>query len=164
MRRRFLSLLLAVSGGLAAAEPLSVDLFLATDCPIARAYSPEIERLHLAWRERGVAFRLVFPDRDLDEETLRRHLAEYGLTAPFVLDRDRALVKRAGATTTPEAVVFDAEGRIVYRGCIDNRYSALGSRLAEATALYLRDALEAAAGGRKPAISETAPIGCLIED
>ncbi len=163
MRRHLLSLLLAVSGSLAAAEPVSVDLFLATDCPIANAYAPEIERLHLAYRERGVVFRLVFPDRELDEETVRRHLAAYGLTAPFVIDRDRALVMRAKATTTPKAVVFDPEERIVYRGRIDNRYAGFGKRLAEATESYLRDALDAVLSGRMPTVAETEAIGCLIE-
>lgn len=157
-----LSLLLAAACP-AAAAPVSVDLFLAPDCPIAKAYAPAIERLHLAWRDRGVVFRLIFPDRDLDEAAVRRHLAEYGLTAAFVIDRDHSLVKRARATTTPEAVVFDPEGGIVYRGLIDNRYSGLGSRLAEATEHYLHDALEATLSGEKPPLAETQPIGCLIE-
>ncbi len=93
----------------------TVDLFVATDCPIANGYAPEIERLHLAYREKGVAFRLVFPDRDLAEDEVRRHLADYGITAPFVIDRDHALVNRAKATTTPEVVLFDRTGGILYR-------------------------------------------------
>ncbi len=163
MRTLFLTLLLVGVCRSAAGEPVSVDLFLAADCPIANRYAPEIERLHLAYRERGVVFRLVFPDRDLDERTVRRHLAEYGLTAPFVIDRDRALVNRAKATITPEAVVFDPEERIVYRGRIDNRYASLGKRLAEATEFHLRDAIEAVLSGRRPAVAETDAVGCLIE-
>jgi hypothetical protein len=93
-----------------AAHLFTVDLFVATDCPIANGYAPEIERLHLAYREKGVAFRLVFPDRDLAEDEVRRHLADYGITAPFMIDRDHALLKRAKATTTPEVVLFDRTG------------------------------------------------------
>ncbi len=148
---------------LAAAGPVSVDLFLATDCPIANAYAPEIERLHQAFRGRGVAFRLVFPDRNLDEAALRAHLADYGLTAPFVVDHDRALVKRARATTTPEAVLYGADGGIAYRGGIDNRYAGLGKRRAAATERYLRDAIEAVLAGGKPTVAATEAVGCLIE-
>lgn len=158
------ALTLAILPRFAAAEPLfTVDLFVATDCPIANGYAPEIERLHLAYREKGVAFRLVFPDRDLAEDEVRRHLADYGITAPFVIDRDHALVKRAKATTTPEAVLFDRTGGILYRGRIDNRYSDLGDRRGTVTELYLRDALDAVLSGKKPPVPETVPIGCLIE-
>lgn len=156
-------LLLLAPLRLFAAPIASVDLFVATDCPIANGYAPEIERLHLVYRERGVAFRLVFPDRDLTEEFVKQHLADYAVTAPFVIDRDRALVKRAAATTTPEVVVFDREGSIAYRGRIDNRYSDLGDRRGTVTEFYLRDALDALLAGRKPALDKTDAIGCLIE-
>jgi hypothetical protein len=170
MKRSLACLFLALAADLGAAEPAaaaktmaSVDLFVAPDCPIANGYAPEIERLHLAYREKGVAFRLVFPDRDLTEDEVRRHLADYGITAPFAIDRDHALVKRAAATTTPEAVVFDGEGVIVYRGRIDNRYSDLGDRRATVTETYLRDALESVLSGNLPVIAKTPPLGCLIE-
>ena len=142
----------------------SVDLFIAIDCPIANGMAPEIERLHLAYREKFVVFRLVYPDRDLTEEAVKQHRTDYGLTAPAVIDRDHSLVKRAGATTTPEAAVFDAKGVLVYRGCVDNRYSALGDRRREATEVYLRDALDAVLLGKKPPVERTLAIGCLIED
>lgn len=165
MRRlRFLlPLLLLRPLGLFAEPVASVDLFVATDCPIANGYAPEIERLHRAYREKGIAFRLVFPDRDLTEEVVKQHLADYSVTIPFALDRDRALVKRAAATTTPEVVVYDRGGSIVYRGRIDNRYSDLGDRRGTVTEFYLRDALDALLAGRKPALARTDAIGCLIE-
>jgi len=172
MRRSLacLCLCLALAADPGAADPpaaaksvASVDLFVAPDCPIANAYAPEVERLHLAYREKGVAFRLVFPDRDLAEDGVRRHLADYGITAPFVIDRDHALVKRAKATTTPEAVLFDRTGGILYRGRIDNRYSDLGDRRGTVTEFYLRDALDALLSGEKPPVTKTAPIGCIIE-
>jgi hypothetical protein len=157
--------LFAIASRLAtAAEPVAtVELFVAIDCPIANGYAPEIERLHLAYRERGLVFRLVFPDRDLDENTVKQHLADYRITAPFVIDRDHALVKRADATTTPEAVLYDRKGGIVYQGKLDNRYTDLGDRRGTVTEFYLRDAIEAVLSGKQPPVARTAPIGCLIE-
>ena len=149
---------------LEAAEPVAtVDLFVATDCPIANSYAPEIERLHLAYGPKGIAFRLVFPDHDLSEEAVNRHLAQYGIPGPFVIDRDHALVKRAAANTTPEVVLFDPKGAILYRGRIDNRYSDLGDRRNTVTEPYLRNALDAVLSGKEPPLSATPPIGCLIE-
>lgn len=158
-----LALLLLAPLRIVASPVASVDLFVATDCPIANGYAPEIERIYRAYREKGVSFRLVFPDRDLTEEAVKQHLAEYELTAPFVIDRDRALVKRASATTTPEVVVFDRDGAVTYRGRIDNRYSDLGDRRGTVTEFYLRDALDALLAGRKPTPARTEAIGCLIE-
>ncbi|MCB1206267.1 MAG: redoxin family protein [Verrucomicrobiae bacterium] len=141
----------------------SVDLFVATDCPIANACAPEIERLYQAYKTKGVDFRLVFPDRDLDEGEVRQHLADFGLNVPFVIDRDHAFVKRGGATVTPEAVVYNRLGAIAYRGKIDNRYTDFGDRRITVSEFYLRDALDAVLSGKTPAIERTAAIGCLIE-
>lgn len=166
MRRMFFLLFLGLAPALAAGPeaPLAtVDLFVATDCPIANGYAPEIERLHQAYQAKGISIRLVFPDRDLTEEAVRRHLADYGLTMTYAIDRDHALVKRASATTTPEAVVFDPKGVVIYQGCIDNRYSDLGDRRGTVTEFYLRDALDAILAGRIPAVAKTGAIGCLIE-
>lgn len=146
-----------------AAPGVSVDLFVAPDCPIANACAPEIERLYQSYRTKGVAFRLVFPDRDLDEREVRRHLADFGLTMPFLIDRDHAIVERGGATVTPEAVVYGRDGAIVYRGRIDNLYSDLGDRRGTVTEFYLRDALDAVLAGRMPPIERTAAVGCFIE-
>lgn len=163
--RRLLSLLLLLLAPLRldASPVASVDLFVATDCPIANGYAPEFERLYQVYRKNGIAFRLVFPDRDLTDEVVKQHLADYAVTIPFVVDRDRSLVKRATATTTPEVVVYDREGSIVYRGRIDNRYFDLGDRRGTVTEFYLRDALDALLAGRKPALARTDAIGCLIE-
>lgn len=160
----FLGLAKALPLAAGPAVPLAtVDLFVATDCPIANGYAPEIERLHQTYQAKRISFRLVFPDRDLTEETVRCHLADYGLTLPFTIDRDHALVKRASATTTPEAVIFDPEGRVLYQGRIDNRYSDLGDRRGTVTEFYLRDALDAILAGKKPSVARTEAIGCLIE-
>lgn len=159
-----LVLLALASRFITAAEPVAtVELFMAIDCPIANGYAPEIERLHLTYREKGLVFRLVFPDRDLDENTVKQHLADYGITAPFVIDRDHALVKRTAATTIPEVVLYDRTGGIVYQGKLDNRYSDLGDRRGTVTEFYLRDAIEAVLSGKQPPVARTAPIGCLIE-
>ncbi len=165
MRILLAACILSATLGLCAAEPVAtVDLFVATDCPIANGYAPEIERLYQAYRIKGVTFRLVFPDRDLTDGAVQKHLADFAISLPFVIDRDHSLVKRAGATTTPEVVVSDGKGVLVYRGCIDNRYSDLGDLRGTVTEFYLRDALEAVLSGKKPTVGRTEPIGCLIEN
>ena len=79
-------------------------------------------------------------------------------------DRDHALVKTAGATITPEAAVFDARQRLVYRGRIDDRFVELGRERPAATQHDLRNALTAALAGKPVSPSHTQAVGCFIAD
>ena len=74
------------------------------------------------------------------------------------------LVRRAAATVTPEAAVFAADGRMVYRGRIDDWYVSFGKSRPAPVKRDLRDALEAALVGREITDSRTTAIGCYIPD
>ena len=101
---------------------MTVLIFISADCPISNRYAPEIKRLHDEFAPKGVRFRLVYPNALDDEAAISTHLQEYGYPKIGERDRDHMLVKMAGATITPEAVVLDARQRIVYRGRIDDRH------------------------------------------
>jgi hypothetical protein len=64
-------------------------------------------------------------------------------------------VKKAGATRSPETVVFSPKGQIVYRGRISDQYVGLGKRRANVTSHDLRDALEALLAGQPVTQSQT---------
>jgi thiol-disulfide isomerase/thioredoxin len=150
---------LALSEDLAA----KVMIFIATDCPIANSYAPEFERLRKDYGGKKVDFLLVYPDPALTEAAVKKHLTDYGMTLPTKIDRDHALVKQAGVTTTPEVAVLGADGTLLYRGRIDNLYADYGERRRTITEPYLRNALDAILRGEKPALPTTKAIGCLIE-
>jgi hypothetical protein len=73
-------------------------------------------------------------------------------------------VKRVGATITPEAAVYDSRGRLIYRGRIDDRYSAVGVERATATRHDLQDAIAAAVAGKPVTPRFTQAVGCYIAD
>lgn len=146
------------------AQPeIRVDFFVAVDCPIANFYAPEINRLHEAFGPKGVRFRLVYPETTLEDEEVKRHRKEFALRPEGVIDRDHSLVERAGATVTPEVVVFDRKGDLRYRGKIDNRYSDYGDKRRAATEKYLEATLRRLLAGEEVAFREVKPIGCVIE-
>jgi len=142
---------------------LEVDLFVAVDCPIANAYAPEINRLHREFSPRGVRFRLVYPDVTLGAVEMERHRDEYALEPEATLDSGHALVERAGATVTPEAAVFDEEGRLRYRGRIDNLFTDYGEKRRVVTERELAETLRALLAGDDLAFREVKAVGCLIE-
>lgn len=142
-----------------------VYLFTSTDCPVSNRYAPEVQRLVRAFAPRGVLFRLVYPSRLESDAAIRAHVASFsyeGFAEPF-RDPDFALVKHTGATITPEAAVV-VDGRIVYRGRIDDRYVRLGVERPAPATHDLADALSAVVAGRPPPQATTPAVGCFIAD
>lgn len=151
-------------------DPLSGDakatvfLFVRSDCPISNRYAPEVGRLHERFSRRDVEFWLVYPDPDETTEAIRRHMEEYGYRFGALRDPGHELVRRTGAKVTPEAVVFDGSGALVYRGRIDDRYVAFGKARAAATSHDLEDALQAVLDGGTVRNPTTKAVGCFIAD
>jgi hypothetical protein len=138
----------------------SVLIFYLQDCPICNGYAPEINRLASAFT--NFAFYIVQVDPDLKPEAAKQHARKYALHPAVLLDPTHDLVKRAGATVTPEAVVLGKGGGIAYRGRIDNLYLEPGKRRASATRHDLRDALENIQAGHHVKPKENNAVGCVI--
>ncbi|HKS35851.1 MAG TPA: redoxin family protein [Verrucomicrobiae bacterium] len=142
----------------------TVFIFVATDCPISNRYAPEVQRLHAEFSPRGVAFWLVYADRTTTSEAIQKHLKDYGYAIPALRDTEHSLVKRTGATVTPEAVVFGRNREIAYRGRIDDRYVELGQMRRAATRKDLQETLAAMLAGKPVPVPTTRAIGCHIPD
>ena len=115
-----------------------------------------------AQREAAVRFWLVYVDAQRPVEELREHRASFGYPFGALRDVDGSLVALAGATVTPEAAVFDAEQRMVYRGRIDDRFVSFGVARRAPRTRDLHDRLSRIAGGETLAFSETRAVGCYI--
>jgi hypothetical protein len=145
----------------AAGKAGSVLIFYWHDCPICNSYAPEINRICAA--HTNFAFYIVQVDPDLTPAAAQKHARDFALRSVVLLDGKHRLVKLAGATTTPEAVVFGKSKNVLYRGRIDNLYPSLNQRRAEATEHDLRDALDAITAG-KPIKAQYPATGCLIQE
>jgi hypothetical protein len=106
----------------------------------------------------------VHVDPDLTTEQAQEHRDEYGIQSPVLLDARHVWVAEAGATRTPEAAVFAANGELLYRGRIDDRYVDFGKRRTQATSADLRDAVTAILAGHAVAEPRTVAIGCFIPE
>ena len=145
-----------------ATQRAAVLLFITTDCPIANRYAPEIEKIRADYEPKGVKLTLVHVDPDLTTNAARQHAAEFGLTAPLVIDREHVLVSATGAQVTPEAVVIDPSGSIRYRGRINDQFAELGKRRSQPSSHDLREALNAVLENRPVTTPFTKAIGCQI--
>lgn len=142
----------------------NVLIFTTVDCPVANVYAPEITSIISDHIEDPLRFYLVHVDPDTTVAKAREHAREYGLAGSLILDPEHKLVVETGATITPEAVVITVDGKIAYRGRIDNLYGGLGRKRLEATRHELRDVLRAVLGGREVESAGEEAVGCLIAD
>ncbi len=95
-------------------------------------------------------------EADAPEELLKK-AKEKGFNFPYLLDPAQKIVKDFGAVRTPECFVFNKDRKLVYQGNLDD--SPEGKKI---TKHYVEDAVAAALAGKKPAVEETAPIGCMV--
>lgn len=134
--------------------------YVMTECPIARKFSPEMARL--AREFPSVRFYAVQTERETTPAQARAHRKEFSLPFPELLDRKRELVSLAGVEAVPTAVLFDARGRLVYRGRIDDRFPALGVQREKATRRDLRIAISETLVGKPVSLPRTTVIGCSL--
>ena len=141
-------------------DDLTVLVFVATDCPIANRYAPELRRLYERFGG-DVVFWLVYPSDDQSVSVLREHRASYGFPFEAVRDPGNKLVALSGVTVTPEVAVYAGQ-RLVYRGRIDDRYVDFGVSRARARVHDLRDVLDQLVAGGDVPFAETRAVGCYL--
>jgi AhpC/TSA family len=142
----------------------TVLFFVLADCPISNAYAPEIGRICADCEKRKVATFVVHADPDVTMDQVRTHAKAYGFACPLLRDPAHVLVKKTGVTTAPEVAVLTPDGKVAYRGRIDDWYVGLGKRRAAPTRRDLRDALDAILQGHPVPTPTTTAIGCPLPD
>jgi hypothetical protein len=144
-------------------QKATVLLFLTHDCPISNAYAPEINRIVTDYSSKQVAFYLVHVEAGLRPTEAKKHAEEFGLKTTALLDSRHKLVTLAQATVSPEVAVFSPEGKLLYRGRIDDLFADIGKRRQASTTQELREALDAILAGKPVATPTTQAVGCFIE-
>lgn len=157
---------LADAGGVIRQVPTNqkatVLFFVSTDCPIANRMAPELARIVKSYQPKGISFLFVYVEPSQTTQEIQKHLREYKLGAPGILDGKHQLVKAAGASVTPQAVAFSKAGKMIYRGRINDLFLEHGrSRKAPKTE-DLRVALNQFLAGKAISVPQTPALGCSI--
>ncbi|QDS90325.1 thiol-disulfide oxidoreductase [Rosistilla ulvae] len=136
-----------------------VVAFTCNSCPYATDVEQRLIALTKDYEDHGVAVVAInsnkVPDDELPAMKERAAMAKFNF--PYLSDPTQQTAKAYGAITTPEFYVLDKERRIVYMGAMDD--SPDGKQIEHP---YVRQAIDAALTGGKPAVAETVPIGCRI--
>lgn len=136
--------------------------FLYPDCPLSQRYGPVLEEIQQIYGERGVRIIGIICELNSLEE-LKLYKEEYAIDFPIYIDEDFHLVKQMGVTVTPEVVVVDSKGSVLYQGRIDDRYRERGVKTPGEPEPELQNALEDILADRPVRDPKTEPAGCPID-
>ncbi len=139
-------------------------IFSCNHCPYVKAWEERIVALGNEYLRKGIGVVAVnsndaaeYPDDDLP--AMQARARERGFEFPYVVDATSNVARAFGATKTPEAFLFDAAGKLVYHGTIDDN----AQDPAKVEKRFLKDALDALLAGREVAVKETKALGCSIK-
>jgi len=136
--------------------------FVATDCPIANSYVPEMNRIHDEYAHKGVEFFAVQADVTAPRDTVAKYAAEFRYAYPMLLDPQQQLIRFTGASVTPQVAILAPDGKLLYLGRVDNRVADFGKQRPRATVADLRNALDAVLAGKPVPEARTRSVGCAI--
>jgi hypothetical protein len=91
---------------------------------------------------------------------MKKLAASKGWRFPFLLDDTQKVAQAFTAACTPDFFLFGADGKLVYRGQLDD--SRPGNQI-PVTGKDLRAALDAVLAGKPPIKDQKASIGCNIK-
>lgn len=141
----------------------TVFYFLSPECPLCQSYALTIKQLEAEFKSKGIQMVGIIPGTDYTDLEISTFKHKYGL--PFALWKDEQLLltKKYHATITPEAVVVDAKGKVLYQGRIDNWAYELTKKRKVITEFNLRDALNSIVNNKPVKVVKTKAVGCFIE-
>ena len=139
-------------------------IFACNSCPWVKAWLDRLVDLGNAYREKDIGVIMINSNdpgvrKEDAYEVMQKRAQEKGMRFPYVVDATSDVARAFGATHTPEAFLFDAGGRLVYHGAVDD--NARDPKAVKHP--YLRDALEAVLNGKSVAVPVTKSIGCSIK-
>jgi peroxiredoxin len=138
-------------------------IFSCNHCPFVKAWQSRIASVGNVASSKGVGVIVInsndpadYPEDSYSE--MQARAKQLGFTFPYVVDATSGVARAFGATKTPEAFLFDKDGKLVYHGAIDDSKEA-----DQVSKRFLQDAIDAAITGKDIPVKETKFVGCGIK-
>jgi peroxiredoxin len=140
-------------------------MFICRHCPFVKHVQDELAKIGRDYAGRGVGV-VAISSNDVaahpeDSPTKLAYQAqELQFNFPYLFDESQDVARAYDAQCTPDFFLYDGQGRLVYRGQLDD--SRPGNDV-PVTGRDLRAALDAVIAGRTPAEEQRPSIGCNIK-
>ncbi len=158
-----------VSGQLVASQTLlgkpSVVFFICNHCPFVKHIRSGIADFGRFCQERG-ANMVAISSNDATAypadapPAMTAEAKEAGYVFPYLFDDSQDVARAFDAACTPDLYIFDAQGKLAYRGQFDG---ARPQNAVPVTGADARTAVDALLAGKAPSPEQTPSIGCNIK-
>jgi hypothetical protein len=150
--------------GAAAGKKGTLVIFMCNHCPWVKAWQTRIAAIGNAALDQGIGVIAInpndpaaYPEDDFDQMVTRAK--QLGFKFCYAVDATSEIAMSFGATHTPEAFLFDAGGKLVYHGAVDDNAK-------DESAVkhpWLQQAVSAVTKGKPVSDAETKAMGCSIK-
>src|SRR5437899_9790620 len=139
------------------------------ECPFVKKHygSDNMQKLQAEYTGKGVVWLTIDSNAPGTEGNLTADQAQKVMNSwktkqtALLLDPESKVAKLYGAKNTPNMVVINPEGKIVYEGAIDSKASPNPADIPRSTN-YVKAALDESLGGKAVSNAQTKPYGCHI--
>jgi peroxiredoxin len=147
----------------AAGKNGTLVVFTCNHCPFAKAWQERIAAIGNSGKDKGVGVIAINSNDPTDYAEdgyaeMQKRAQTLGFTFPYVVDGTSDVARAFDAKRTPEAFLFDKDGKLVYHGAIDDSQDASAVK-----DHFLQDAIAASTAGQPVANKETKFVGCGIK-
>jgi peroxiredoxin len=143
----------------------AVVLFICNHCPFVKHIRAGISEFGRFCQERGVGM-VAVSSNDAQAypadspEAMAVEAKEAGYVFPYLYDESQEVARAFDAACTPDLYIFDAQGKLAYRGQFD---AARPRNDVPVTGSDARAAVEALLAGKAPSPEQIPSIGCNIK-
>ena len=139
-------------------------VFTCNACPWAKKWEGRVAAIGNDALKRGlgvVAINANDPGKNPEDGygVMQARAKDRDMKFAYAVDGTSDVARAFGASRTPEAFLFDASGKLVYHGTIDDN----ADDAAKVTKPYLQDAVVAVAAGKTVPTATTKALGCGIK-
>lgn len=144
-------------------EKGTLVVFTCNRCPVVLSWQKEMVAIGNAYKDKGIG--VIFINSNNPEaagdtfEGMQELAKKEGYGFPYVVDATSGVAKSFGAGKTPDVFLFDAAGKLAYKGAVGEG----GQKPKAGGEAWLKNALEAVLAGKPVAMAETKAVGCTIK-
>lgn len=140
-------------------------MVLCNHCPYVVHIKRELPRLTQDFIDRGVGV-VALSANDVEKypadgpAQMKADAEVFGYPFPYLYDEEQTLAAALQAACTPEFYLFGADGKLFYRGRLDNSTPGNGK---DVTGLELSSAVDALLSGAPPIEPQFPSMGCSLK-
>jgi hypothetical protein len=140
------------------------------ECPFVKKHygSDNMQKLQQEYTSKGVVWLTIDSNAPGAEGNMTPEQAQKIMSSwkthqtALLLDPESKVARSYGAKNTPDMIVINPEGKIVYEGAIDNKATPNPNDIPSSTN-YVKAALDESLAGKPVSNPTTKPYGCSVK-